>query len=341
MNKIALTFLISLLFIFSTSSIQAQVDDDSDEIIKIETRLVSVPVMVSDRNGRFVSGLKKEDFSVFQDGLEQEIAFFGDNSEPINIALLLDTSYSTTEVIENIKRAAFDFVRLLGKSDRAMIISFDTDVKVLGALTSDRNELFNSINRAKAENVSGTVMRKTVSDVLNPLFAEVTGRKAIILLTDGKDFGSSVSESELLFNLEESDVIVYSIFYSTELSKYMQLDPAVINGRMSQNVPGAGVTRGAENLKRIEQIKKYNAEATTYLKQMSDLTAGRFFEGDVSSLTSTFETIVDELRNQYRIGFYPPDEDAQTSVHQISVKLDKKDVVVRARKTYRSRKISN
>lgn len=341
MNKIALTFLVSLLFIFSTSSIQAQVDDDSDEIIKIETRLVSVPVMVSDRNGRFVSGLKKEDFSVFQDGLEQEIAFFGDNSEPINIALLLDTSYSTTEVIENIKRAAFDFVRLLGKSDRAMIISFDTDVKVLGALTSDRNELFNSINRAKAENVSGTVMRKTVSDVLNPLFAEVTGRKAIILLTDGKDFGSSVSESELLFNLEESDVIVYSIFYSTELSKYMQLDPAVINGRMSQNVPGAGVTRGAENLKRIEQIKKYNDEATTYLKQMSDLTAGRFFEGDVSSLTSTFETIVDELRNQYRIGFYPPDEDAQTSVHQISVKLDKKDVVVRARKTYRSRKISN
>lgn len=328
-------FLVTLI---TVSPILAQIEDDPDEVITVETRLVSVPVMISDRDGRFVSGLKRNNFKIFQDGIEQEIAFFGDDREPINIALLLDTSYSTSEQINLIKDAAIDFVKLLNKDDRAIILSFDTDVKILGSLTSDRKELVNSINRAKVENVSGTVLRKAVNDVINPLFAEIKGRKAIILLTDGKDFGSPISESELLYNLEESELILYSIFHSTELAKYERLDPAIINSRMKKNIPGAGVQRGPETLKRIEQIKKYNAEATVFLTQMSNLTAGRFYERNVTDLKETFKIIVDELRNQYRIGFYPPEEEVRGAVHNLTVKVDKQNVVVRARKTYRSRK---
>ena len=308
-----------------------------EDIIEIETRLVSVPVMISDRNGRFVSGLKEQDFTIFQDGVQQEIAFFGDGSEPINVALLLDTSYSTSEVLDKIKTAAIDFVKLLKKDDRTTIISFDTDVKILSGLTSDRNDLTRAINAATVENVSGTVMRKTVNDVLDSLFAEVNGRKAVILLTDGKDFGSRISEQELLYNLEESDVLVYSIFYSTELEKYNRLDPATINSRMTKNVPGAGVQRSEATLRRIERIKKQNLEATEYLQKMSDLTAGRFYERTVTDLRETFKIIVDELRNQYRIGFYPPVDETKGKVHQLKVNVTRKNVVVRARKTYRSR----
>lgn len=331
-------FAIVLFTLTIFSPILAQVEEDSDDIITVETRLVSVPVMISDRDGRFVSGMKKEQFKIYQDGVEQEIAFFGDDHEPINIALLLDTSYSTIEAIDKIKSAAQDFVQLLNKNDRAMVISFDTDVKILGALTSDKGDLVESINRAKAENVSGTVMRKSINDVISPLFAEVTGRKAVILLTDGKDFGSSISESELLYNLEESDLLIYSIFYSTELAKYQQFDPAIINSRMKKNIPGAGVQRGEATLKRIEQIKKYNSEATAFLTQMSELTAGRFYERDVTDLKATFKIIVDELRNQYRIGFYPPEEKVRGVVHFLKVEVARQNVVVRARKTYRSRK---
>jgi Ca-activated chloride channel family protein len=317
--------------------VNAQVEDDTDDIIKIETRLVSVPVLVSDRNGRFVSGLKEQDFTIFQDGIKQEIAFFGDNTEPVNVALLLDTSYSTSEVIETIKNSALDFVKNLKKDDKALIISFDTDVKVLGNLTSDKDELKNSINRAKVENVSGTVMRKTVNDVISPLFAEVKGRKAIILLTDGKDFGSTISEAELLYNLEESDLLVYSIFYSTELNKYLSTDPAIVNSRMTKKIPGAGVQRSPQTLARIEQIKKSNLEATDYLKKMSEITAGTFYERDVTDLKETFKIIVDELRNQYRIGFYPPDEETKGTVHNLKVTVNRNNVAVRARKTYRSK----
>ena len=329
--------LVLLLHTFAIFLNPQEVVDESDDIVKIETRLVSVPVLVSDSNGRFVSGLKQQDFTIFQDGVKQEIAFFGDNTEPINVALLLDTSYSTSEVIDKIKTAAADFIKLLKKDDRVMILSFDRDVKVLGNLTSDKKELINSINSAKVENVSGTVMRKTVNDVISPLFAEVKGRKAIILLTDGKDFGSTISESELLYNLEESDLLVYSIFYLTELNKYLSTDPSIINNRMTKNIPGAGVQRSEKNLQRMEQIKKRNLEATDYLKKMSDLTAGRFYERDVTDLRETFRIIVDELRNQYRIGFYPPDEESKGTVHQLKVNLNRKNVVVRARKTYRSK----
>ncbi len=329
-------FFILLFCLILSANLFGQ-ETETEDIIEIETRLVSVPVMISDRNGRFVSGLKVQDFTIFQDGVQQEIAFFADGSEPINVALLLDTSYSTSEVIDKIKNAALDFVRLLKKDDRTTIISFDTDVKILSGLTSDRNELSRAINAAKVENVSGTVMRKTVNDVLDSLFADVKGRKAVILLTDGKDFGSRISEQELLYNLEESDVLVYSIFYLTELAKYNQFDPAKINSRMTKNVPGAGVQRSEANLRRIEQITKQNREATEYLNKMSDLTAGRFYERDVTDLRDTFRIIVDELRNQYRIGFYPPDDEKKGKVHQIKVNVTRKNVVVRARKTYRSR----
>ncbi|MCW5958525.1 MAG: VWA domain-containing protein [Pyrinomonadaceae bacterium] len=328
-----LTPIAIILVFFSVCTAQEETDD---EILKIETRLVSVPVVVSNREGKFVSGLRSTDFEIFQDGEKQEISFFGDEGEPINVALLLDTSYSTSEVFEKIKAAAFDFVRLLKPADRAMIVSFDTDVKVLGPLSSNRNDLFSSINRARAENVSGTVLRKSVYDVLNPLFAEVTGRKAVILLTDGKDFGSRVSEKELLFELEESDVIVYSIFYSTELYKFAQYDPLTINSRMEKGIPGAGVVRSPENQRRIEQIKKYNQEAMVFLDQMSEITAGKAYQRDLTNLRTAFEIIVDELRNQYRLGFYPPDEEVG-KVHQLKVKVNLKSVSVRSRKTYRSK----
>lgn len=323
--------------------VRAQVDEEEPppppelEIIKIETRLVSVPVLVSDRQGRFISGLKEEDFTIFQDGVRQETAFFADDKEPINVALLLDTSYSTTDVLDKIKNAAFDFVRLLNREDRAMIVSFDTNVRILGGLTSDRNDLFTAINRASAENVSGTVMRKTVNDVISPLFADVKGRKAIILLTDGKDFGSMISEDDLLYNLEESDVLIYSVFFLTELNTYNQTDPDVVNNRMNKRIPGAGVQRSEKNRLRMELIKKNNLEATEYLSKMADLTAGRFYEKDVTDLRETFKLIVDELKKQYRLGFYPPEDQEKGTVHQLKVKVNRSGVAVRGRKTYRSK----
>ncbi len=87
---------------------------------KTNNTLVSVPVVVSDREGHYIPGLKKEDFTVFQDGVKQNIAFFATYDEPVNIALLLDTSGSTDDVLEEIKDAAKDFIELLNPSDKCL-----------------------------------------------------------------------------------------------------------------------------------------------------------------------------------------------------------------------------
>src|SRR5262245_13476940 len=92
---------------------------DPDQTFKIDTTLVSVPVIVSDRQGRYIAGLKASDFRLYEDRVKQQIAFFADTEEPINVALLLDTSKSTSWVLDDIKKAAKDFVKQLRSQDRA------------------------------------------------------------------------------------------------------------------------------------------------------------------------------------------------------------------------------
>src|SRR5215813_4698831 len=119
---------------------------DSEQTFKIDTTLVSVPVIVSDRQGRYIAGLKASDFKLYEDLVKQPIAFFADTEEPINVALLLDTSKSATWALDDIKTTAKDFVKQLRPQDRAMIVSFDHETIALCELTSDRKTLGRAID---------------------------------------------------------------------------------------------------------------------------------------------------------------------------------------------------
>src|SRR4051794_25846153 len=101
-----------------TISLVTAQDKGANETIKVDTKLVSVPAVVSDRNGRYIPGLTRSDFKLFQDGVEQKIEFFAATEEPINVALLIDTSQSTRPVLDDIKDSARAFLKLLRPSDR-------------------------------------------------------------------------------------------------------------------------------------------------------------------------------------------------------------------------------
>lgn len=319
-SAITVLFVLSLLLV---SQINAQKISESDEIIKIETALVSVPVIVSDRNGRYIPNLQIQDFSVYQDGQKQEIAFFADEKEPLNVAVLIDTSLSTARVIDKIKRAAIDFIYLLEPQDSASIITFDSNVNTVQQLTSNRIALERAVRGVYIGYRPGTVMRDAVLKAAETSLKNVKGRKAIILLTDGQDFGSYETPNGLLNTLEESDTLVYSIFYKTEMPQRRQRR----RGRRGRNPRG--------DSRRARQQKRMNKEAEKYLKTMSKLTAGRFFKGKVSKLRNHFISITNELRNQYRLGYYPEGKSASGTVHKIRVKVTKKKSAVRARSTYR------
>ena len=185
------------------------------EAVKLKATLVSVPVIVSDRDGRYLSGLRAEDFTLYTDHAKQPIAVFEATEEPLNVALLLDTSKSTRDVLGDIKDAALNFTKHLRPQDRAMVVSFDYDVHVLSRLTADHRALERAIHSAEIGDYPGTVLRDAVMKTANDSLRHVEGRKAIVLLTDGKDHGSTADETESLDAAQESGAMIYTVFYRT------------------------------------------------------------------------------------------------------------------------------
>lgn len=214
LRRAALTSLLVLSICSTLISVLAQ-QKQSDAPIKVQTALVSVPVIVSDHQGRYISGLRVGDFKLHQDRIEQPISFFDAAEEPLNVALLVDTSRSSEQVLGDIKKAASSFLQELRPQDRAMVVSFDYDVHVLSGLTSDRKELEWPVKDAKIGERVGTTLRDAVAEVIEHRFKRVEGRKAIILLTDGKDHGSSIDEQDLVDEAAESGALIYPIYFET------------------------------------------------------------------------------------------------------------------------------
>jgi Mg-chelatase subunit ChlD len=164
-----------------TKSIQKDVEDiDGEEIVSIESSLVTVPVTVLNRNGIYVPGLQQENFQIFENGVEQEVAYFGTADKPFTVIMLIDISPSTLYKIEEIQAAARSFVDLLKPEDSVMVISFDQRVNVLTEPTKDRERIFRAINRANFGN--GTSLYEAVAFALGRRLERIEGRKAVLLL---------------------------------------------------------------------------------------------------------------------------------------------------------------
>jgi VWFA-related protein len=308
---------------------------------------VSVPVSVSDREGRYISGLEKDDFRIYQGGQEQKVSFFATEDEPVSVALLIDTSESTKAVLTNIREAALDFIKLLNKNDKCMVATFDSEIKVLEPFTSDREMLEKSLEKIQTGEQEGTVVFNAVDRLAREHFVKTQGRKVIVLLSDGKDYGSSVSKRDLFGQLEESDVMIYSIFYQTGrvsvdekgTTKEPEIKPAEIKEpekkekkKKKRYSIRIAIPRDTNTTQEIELIDKVtSAEAVKVLQEMSDTTAGRFYMSDAPKLSQVFKQIAAEVRQQYRLGFYTRSADGEAAVNDIIVKVNRADAVVYAR----------
>lgn len=332
MSRIIVSLLLSLLVFLSSAFAQ--------EVLKVDTTLVSVPVIVSERNGRYVGGLKEKDFTLYQDGVKQNIDFFAATEEPFNVALLLDTSHSTTAVLKDIQHAAKDFIKQLRAQDRAMVMSFDHNVSVLSPFTTDRRTLEKAIENAKIGERLGTVMRDAIAQAIEQYFKPLKGRKAIVLLTDGKDAGSRIGVEALLEKTAEADVLIYSVFYLTMPPGLANSAPPMGGMRMGRRgaILGPRFPRPEQEARREQRrqrVEARNEPAKEFLQELAEGTAGRYYRSDTTNLKKTFEMIADELRHQYRLGFYPPDEGEAGKLHKLKVEVAKPAVVVRARREYR------
>ena len=286
---------------------------------QVESALVTVPVVVRDAQGRFVNGLPPGSFKLFEDGRQAPVSLFLTSEDPIQIALLIDTSRSATTVLKKIKKVAGQFLRQMRSRDLAMVASFDSEVHVLCPLSSDARELKEAINQAKPGG-SYTRMRDAIREIVQGRSRSITGRKAIILLTDGRDQGSRMSARDLLHTVASSNMPIYSIFY--------KVDPRELMKELFGIPPRFG---GAG-----ESWKEQEKEAAQYLDEISDLSAGRLYASDIKDLDRVFRQISDELRSQYLLGFYPEKSKLDGSEHTLVVSVSVPDTVVRSRRSYRA-----
>jgi Ca-activated chloride channel homolog len=299
--------------------------DDGDEL-KIETNLITIPVSVYERNGIYVPNLRQTDFKIFEDGVEQEIAYFGASEKPFTVILLIDVSPSTAYKIEEIQNAAISFIDQLKSQDSVMVIQFDSAVTVLTEATSDRQKIYKAIRRTGFGD--GTSLYEAVDFSLRKRLSKIEGRKAIVLFTDGVDTTSMRANFDsTLDDAEEADAIIFPIYYNTYLSNL-----GIGTGGVMSTPPTLGLPQGSMQGGSSADY----ARGRAYLEGLAGATGGRVFrpESTPGGLTAAFEGIAEELRRQYNIGYYPQAVGENGQRKQIKVRVNRPNVAVRARDSY-------
>jgi len=196
-----------------TSPEPSLVEEQEVETLKIDTNLVTVPVIATTVEGNYIPDLRQEEFSVSEDGARQQVAFFATVSAPFHVVLLLDTSASTQEKLGLMQQAAVVFVEQLQRADRVKVISFDDEVRELSDFTNDRAALKGAIY--KTTSGRGTKLYDAFELALSSI-KTIRGRKAIVLFSDGVDWHSDQATFDSTLHwLDEEGAVVYPIRYET------------------------------------------------------------------------------------------------------------------------------
>jgi VWFA-related protein len=304
--------------------------NDADDPVKLATTLVQVPVIVSMQGRRYITDLRQDEFSLYENGVKQKIAMFGSVEEPFNVALLLDSSGSTAAQLDQIKSAAAAFIDSLRPQDRAMIATFNDSVQYLSELTGDRRVLAQAISTIQAGEF--TQVYEAVYTAVWERFRTLEGRKAVIIFTDGIDTASTELEAADTLDaiIECEDIIVYPIRYNTRNDVERKLET-----RLRASKKGSGEIE-AEIEKQIRELDRTYRGADEYLQQLADMSGGVLERADnLGDLHVALSRIAQELRQQYLLGYYPSDNREDRGSRRIRVDVSRPNLKVRARPEYR------
>jgi len=334
---------------------------DENGTIKMDTSLVTIPVSVIDRDGKFVPFLKERDFRLFEDGVEQDIENFNSVETPFHVVLVLDTSNSTMFKFNEIQDAAYAFIKQLRPDDQVMVVSFDSKVRFHCDFTSDYDELRRAINETR---ISGSTKLYEAVDKVVDRLGMIQGRKAVVLFTDGVDTASRrANYRNTVEKVEESGAIVYPIKYDTEgdqqgggvntptTNPWPWPNPSPTSGRRRWPFsPLAG--RLAPNWQspqwRFSQwpgrapssgggTSDDYRRAARYLQDLADRSGGRLYDAStLYNISQAFSNIAEELRHQYSLSYYPSNSKKDGAYRRVKVRVEEPGMIVRAREGYRA-----
>jgi Ca-activated chloride channel family protein len=339
---------------------------DEGDVVRVETQLVSVPAVVTNNLGRPLTGLRAENFLLFENGQQQKIANFATTEAPFEIALLLDTSGSTRVDVDLIRQAANAFISALRPGDRVAIVAFNTarqgqtiaaKVEVLARLTDDRKLLSNAIASLGGSN--GTPFYDALELIADEVFRtpareQVRGRRAIVALTDGVDSTSASDFQTARAKLSRTGVATYFIEVNTE---------DFVEDRLLKDCQDDGrLTLSTKQLQRYRQVFFPRARPEDYVdfcqmgqfermqisrdlynlarREMDALakaSGGRnFTAASLQDARAAFARVATEIGTQYSLGYYPTNKarDGKFRTIRVEVQGVPDKAQVRAREGY-------
>ena len=330
--KVFSTILLLVLFLPGIGAEQREIEQTGDiPRYRVGVEMVSLPVVVTTDKGKRIKNLNKDDFVIYEDNVEQEIAAFAATDEPLAIALLLDTSGSTQKRLAEIQNAAIDFVNQLHPDDEVAVVSFAEEVRLKSdfSINRDRNERGIKMTRTGERTVLYEAVWLALEQVLKP----VTERKALVLFTDGVDTGSMDSDKRETLKLsEETKATIYCVYYDTERelsttgSLNKQTFPQIVINPQPQIIRRAGG---------VGSTSQDYMMGRAYLNELAENSGGLVLDGS-EDLRGSFAEIARELASQYSIGYYPTDAPRERKFRKVKIKMKNPDLHARTRKGYHS-----
>jgi VWFA-related protein len=273
---------------------EAPSPSDRGFTIGVNVDLVLMYTSVFDKSGHFVAGLKKDNFKLFEDGIQQSLASITQEDVPISMGILLDLSGSMKPKIDQVTKAALAFIRASNPRDQVFLIGFSDEVELLQDYTSDIDEIADALDNIIA--TGGTALYDAVYLGIQKAHTGSKPKKAIVLITDGEDRDSYYKLDELLAKVQESDVQVFGVGFLDEIP-----DKGLF-GRWSKTAP---------------------EKARDALLKISEETGGKaFFPNKLTDIHGIVAEIATDLRSQYSLAYFSSNAARDGSFRRVKVELN-------------------
>jgi len=258
--------------------------------LRVDTTLVQIPVTVTDPMGRYVTALDKENFKLFENNVEQEIAAFSSEDAPMSVGVVFDTSGSMGPKLLKSRQAVTQFLKTANPEDEFFLVQFNDRPELTVPFTPDTEEIQNRLTWVESK--GRTALLDGVYMAMNHMKKGRNPRKAILIISDGGDNSSRYTESEVKNSVREADVQIYAIGI---------FEPIGSRGRTPEEMNGPGL-----------------------LNDLTEQTGGRHFAVDnLAELPDIAAKIGLELRNQYVLGYHPKNKERDGKYRKVQVKLVK------------------
>lgn len=338
-----------LLVVYSLFSAAVLAQDKDDEVLRIDTQVVDVPVIVTDKTGKPLLNLKQSNFVIYEDGRRQEISDFAATAAPFEVALLLDTSGSTRADLALIQRAAANFIASLRAGDKVSIIAYKSEKKdkqstavseVISLLTDDRTQLKDALEKVNTSN--GTPYYDSLMQVVEKVFRdkpkdEFRGRRALVALTDGVDSTSATSFDEVKEEFGRAGITSYFIQVNTrdffeenllgDCETAIRFSQAQIRRYYRQFKASANLEKASNfcqlgEFERLAISKSLYELANTEMQNLAKTSGGKVFPvADLSDARSAFKSVADEIGTKYSLGYYSTNDKRDGTYRKIKIEL--------------------